>query len=150
MLDDSYVYVFVRQDLSIPAQLVAVSHASLHMAALYIRDEGTPNIVVIGCPHSQAMKRVLDKLTNHQIPRFVWSDPDSQDGVTAVATVPLSREQKSVLGNYRLYSPGPSQEACRLTADGRANAGVAQLREHSVSNREVAGENPATGSINCC
>lgn len=149
-LDDRYIYVFVRQDVPIPQQLVNASHAAYHVAALCRLGEGVPSLVAIGVPHAKAMSKVLAKLRDSQLAHFAWTDPDFSDlGVTSVATSPLSDQQRAALRNYRLYSLGAEKPACGLTADEGANAAVAQLREHSVSNGEVAGANPASGSMNC-
>lgn len=146
-LDDKYIYVFVRQDLALVDQVVSVGHACFHLG-LFRTGDGLPSIVAIGVPHTKAMDRVKAKLIAKQLPHYDWEDPDFKAGVTAIAVGPLSRFDKEALANYRLlsYSPGAPQGACLLTEDGGAKADLAQLREHSVSNREVEGANPSVGS----
>jgi hypothetical protein len=146
MMDDRYVYVFIRQDLPISMQLVHSCHATYHASRCYRPDEGIPCLVVIGVPDLAALNRVLTKLRDKQVPHFAWTDPDVALGMLSIATAPLTDDQRIHLKNYRLYSPGAPKGACLLTEDGGAKADLAQLREHSVSNGEVVGGNPAVGS----
>lgn len=114
------------------------------MASLLRLEEGTPNIVFVGVPDRRALNRVKAKLSGYQITHYVWSEPDFDFGETAIATAPLSEEEKRPLSNYRVYSPGPAQAACVLTDDGRANAAAAPA-EHQTFSLEVGGENPSCG-----
>lgn len=66
-------------------------------------DYRIPNIVVIGVPNKEALERVSAKLLQHKIRHYNYSEPDYQMGFTAIATVPLSVEEKKVLSNYRLW-----------------------------------------------
>lgn len=150
-LDSYTVYVFVRQDIPLAMQLVQSNHATFVMAAQMPRADGIPNVIVIGVPHIAALKRVLHKLEAAAIPAEQFTDPDFPVGITAVCTYPLSVEDKKPLANYRLWQHVPPLvQASHFNVDGGANADVAQLREHSVSNGEVAGANPAVGSISMC
>lgn len=99
---DTYVYVFVRQDLPLSQQLVQSNHAVFSLATL-TRQESVPNIIAIGVPDKPALERVLAKLKANQIPHYAWHEPDYDYGFTSIATVPLTVEQKQVLENYRLW-----------------------------------------------
>jgi hypothetical protein len=147
-MNDHFIFVFIRQDLSLADQLVHSSHAVFHMGAEFGPVAGIPSLVMIGIPHKTAMNRVITKLKQQQLPHYLWSDPDFDLGVTAIATIPLSPQMKESLRNYRLwsYSPGAAQAACLLTQDRGAKADVAQLREHLPLREERVGENPAVGS----
>ena len=166
-MDGHYIYVFIRQDLPLPLQMVHACHAVYEMTRCYPSPVsgrfGTPNLILIGCANLVELEQITCKLYGLQFPYASWTDPDNVNlGRLGVATAPITREQKKHLKGYRLYSLGPASKdaACCLTADEGANAVVAQLREHSVFNGEVAspekfgqGENPANGSIQigrCC
>jgi hypothetical protein len=103
-MDNYYIYVFIRQDLTVPEQLVHSNHASAHMANLYGLDE-IPNLVVIGVPHQTSMNRVQQKLKSYLIDHYAWTDPDQTElGVTAITTVPLSPSVKELFSKYKLYT----------------------------------------------
>lgn len=82
--------------------------------------------MLIGLPNVKALTRALTKIQAAQIPHYAWTEPDNDLGFTAIATAPIRGEQRKALENYRVYSTP-----------------VAQLRECSALNGEVAGENPA-------
>lgn len=92
------------------------------------------------------MLRVIDKLKRHQIPHYVWTEPDFDLGLTAVATVPLWGEQREVLANYRVWSEhnarGTAQAVCSFTGDPGANSGVVSNSSIAASKAEGVGENP--------
>lgn len=62
-----------------------------------------PFLVVIGVPDKTALFRVINKLKDKEIGYSVFSEPDDNLGLTAVATVPLTQEQRRVLSNYGLW-----------------------------------------------
>ena len=142
--DDHFVYVFVRQDISLPEQLVHAAHAAYHMGNLF-HDElvGMPSLVMIGTPHPKAFDKVVRRLAENEIAHYVWTDPDTDYGPTAIATVPLTSEQKQCLANYRLWSHSP---VVAKSSAGEAKAAVAQSTEHPTFSREVGGSIPSSGS----
>lgn len=147
-MNDRYIYVFVRQDLSLADQMVHSNHAVFHMAALIRPEEGIPSLVVIGVPHENSMKKVIAKLKELQLAHYEWIDPDFNESVTAIATIPLTVNQKDFLRNYRLWrhSPGAATAACLLAQDGGAKGRHSSEKEHSVSNGGVTGSIPVGGS----
>ena len=77
-------------------------------------DYQIPNLVVIGVPNKEALERVSAKLLHHKIRHYNYSEPDYQMGFTAIATVPLTVEEKKVLSNYRLWKVTPGEMGNRL------------------------------------
>ena len=67
--------------------------------------EGIPNIITIGVPSKKHLTRVEQKLIDNAIDHVAWEEPDYEFGMTAIATVPLSGEQRVPLANYRLWQP---------------------------------------------
>jgi hypothetical protein len=120
------VYVFVRQDLGLAHQLVQSNHATFHLARLTNPDPEIPNLIVIGVPNEATLGRVRAKLEIAQLPHYVWTEPDEDMGVTAIATGPLDEQERVVLKNYRLWSHsrGAEQSACRVTADPGAKSAL--------------------------
>jgi hypothetical protein len=149
-LDLCTVYVFVRQDIPLAMQLVQSNHATFTMAAKLKPEDGIPNLIVVGVPHVNALRKVLVKLEANAIPSEAFEDSDFDFGMAAVATYPLDAEAKKPLACYRLWRHAPvvAQAIAAFNGEGApvCNADVAQLREHPVSNGEVAGENPAVSS----
>lgn len=151
-LDDMAVYFFVRGDLREEDQMVQVNHAILEMALTY--DPAFAKYRIIGLDggqSEQAFNKTRRKMNDRQVPHVEYCDPDfPQWGVTAIATIPLTKEQALPLANYRLrrYSPptcaSPVVDA-KSSGEPIQNASVAQETEHSAFSREVVGGIP-TGS----
>lgn len=120
------MYVFVRQDIPVAHQIVQANHAVFHLAAIQHPNEDlVPNIIVVGLPGVAALRRVVAKLQANYIPHYLWTEPDNNFGFTAIATAPITGEQRAALKNYRLW---------KYTAD--AVSGT------SASKAESVGENP--------
>lgn len=141
MIDDHYIYVFVRQDISLPEQLVHAAHAAYHMGMLLAPVEGVPSLVVVGVPHVGALGKVLTKVRNSHIQHYIFADPDTNYGPSAIATEPLNKEQKAVMANYRLWKHhsgglGESRPATSLSTPEPSPHSSGQ--EHSVFNGEAA------------
>lgn len=116
-LDDTTIYVFVRGDLAEEQQLVQAAHAVFNMARIKDWPSGEPRIVALdGGGSEKAFTKTQRKLGSaYAYNDFVsYVDPDSPErGVTAIATVPLTKEQALPLANYRLrrYSPSVATSA---------------------------------------
>ncbi len=87
------------------------------------REEGTPNIVLIGLPDAAALRRAEQKLIAAKIPHFVWEEPDFNFGLTSIATAPVRGDQRKALANYRVYkapvvssstSPSKGESVCSI------------------------------------
>lgn len=98
--------MFVRQDLPIAAQIVQTNHATFEMAYTLPQsaDEVTPSIVLIGVPDTKALLKVIQKLKLNHIEFSEFHEDDDDMGLTAVATVPLSEEQRFALRGYKLWN----------------------------------------------
>ncbi len=112
MLNDKYIYVFVRQDLTIAQQLVHTNHAVFEMAKIYLgssadenRFRKIPALIVIGMPDEKALYKVGFKLNDNGIANLMWGDDEHPElgNILAIATVPLDLETKKVLSKYLLY-----------------------------------------------
>ena len=66
-------------------------------------DPSTPNLVLIGVPNKKALEKVIQKLKLHGIDHSAFDEPDRDLGLTAVATVPVTEEQRAILRNYKLW-----------------------------------------------
>lgn len=108
MLNDKYIYVFVRQDLTIPQQLVHTNHAVYEMAKSFddVLDKiHVPALIVIGVPNEKSLFKTQGKLLDNNIWHYGWGDEEHPElGVLlTIATVPLDLETKKVLNKYLLY-----------------------------------------------
>jgi len=91
---------------------VQALHSVYHLAQLR-REEGTPNIVLIGLPDAAALRRAEQKLIAAKIPHFVWEEPDYNFGLTSIATAPVRGDQRKALAcsipRKKMFSSGPER-----------------------------------------
>lgn len=121
---EQYVYIFVRQDIPLEHQIVQSNHAALSLASHYGVD-GIPNIVLIGVPDKSALELVCERLTANQIPHWSWEEPDFDFGFTAIATAPISGQQRECLRSFRLWKPVIHPSAnCKPAASKAAYVGA--------------------------
>lgn len=100
-------------------------------------DDVPPSIVLIGVPDKDALDRVIQKLKNNRIDFSAFHEPDYDLGLTAVATVPVTEEQRAILHNYRLWD------------ESTFNTSVAQRSERRDNRKvysEVGGSIPSAGA----
>lgn len=98
----------------------------------------TPSIVLIGVPHKKALERVIQKLVDHNINFSDFYEPDHGMGLSAVATVPVTEEQRTILHDYRLWNESTFN-----------NTSVAQRSERRDNRKvysEVGGSIPSAGA----
>lgn len=98
-----------------------------------------PSIVLIGVSNKKALERVIDKLVDNQIGFSDFYEPDNDIGLSAVATVPLTEEQREILRNYKLWNESTFN-----------NAHVAQRSERRDNRKvypEVGGSIPSVRTI---
>lgn len=116
-IDDSSMYVFIRQDLPDWQQLCHSNHAMFEMA----RKQGAtmpnasdnerlnelaghPNVILVGVKDQDALKEACEDLRQREVGFFAWSDPDApQLGLLSLATGPLSKRDKNKLHSYRAW-----------------------------------------------
>lgn len=99
-----YTYIFVRQDLSKPQQIVQAAHAAL-VAGEKFHQPAPTNIVLIGVENQYDLLEVSQLLEYHRIEHTMFNEPDYDTGFTAIATKPLTdnRERKP-LNKFKLLS----------------------------------------------
>lgn len=66
-------------------------------------DNFTPSIVLIGVPDKKALEKVIRKLDLNRIDSSAFYETDNDMGLSAVATVPLTDEQRALLQDYKIW-----------------------------------------------
>jgi hypothetical protein len=130
-LNDKAVYVFVRQDLSEGDQRIQLAHAVLDIAMRNQIEWADYRIIELdGGADRKAFQRTVRNMQGRGIEYIVYHDSDRKElGDTAIATMPLSKEESLPLANYRLRRNSPpvgSGAAVALDGQRGANAEVAQ------------------------
>ncbi len=98
------MYIFVRQDISIPQQLVQASHAA-HQCGLAHSDTGISNSVIIfGIEDKSQLEDLFEKYRNI-LDCYPFYEPYKNTGLTAFATLPIPEEKRHIFRSFSLWKP---------------------------------------------
>lgn len=96
------MYIFIRQDLTHPQQIVQAAHAT-HQAGIKFGDTELPtHFVLIGVKDQKQLQKTAMYLSQHGIEHEMFNEPDYDTGYTAIATKPLYGEQRAPLRKYNI------------------------------------------------
>ena len=96
-----YMYLFIREDLSIPQQIVQTAHAVDEMGKQHKHSKVTNHMVLFPAKHEADLKSISDKLEMLGIEHHMFWEPDVS-AFTAIATRPLIGDERIPLRKYRL------------------------------------------------
>jgi len=100
----SYIYTFVRKDLSPEQKIVQIGHAC-HEAGKRTPDKGISSLVLLAAENEQDLKNIAEELDMKGIDHYAFFEPDfGPMGYTAICTRPISekREQR-LFRKWKLY-----------------------------------------------
>jgi hypothetical protein len=102
------VYIFVRQDLPLPQQLVQASHAA-HESGLSNSHSGELNsIIIFGTNNKEELESLLDRF-HPEIPCYPFYEPHKNIGLTAFATEPIPNSKRHFFKEFKLWNNISSQ-----------------------------------------
>ncbi len=97
----------VREDLSLPQQAVQAIHAAIEATRTFLSPEEThPHVVLCTVPSEQALMRAMHRLSARDIQFKHFIEPDIGNEITALATAPLSGQDRKAFSNYPLLKQG--------------------------------------------
>jgi hypothetical protein len=73
------------------------------MAITHPHKTDIPSIVLVGVPNKNALERVIKKLQLNNIAHIPFVEPDWDMGLSAVATAPISGDERDALKNYNIW-----------------------------------------------
>lgn len=104
-IENLHMYLFVRQDVSLRQQSVQSNHVSFLAGRVLASTTGTPNLVYIGVPSQAALRAVMDMCTQNGIAFEKYEEPDHGMGLSAVITVPVGADKRSVFSGFKTWKP---------------------------------------------
>ena len=97
-MENYYMYVFVKEDLSHPQQIVQAAHAAAKIGEKY---HGDTYIVLCGAKNEEHLDAISQHLERHSIDHELFFEPDI-DGYTTIATAPLKGNERQPLRKFKL------------------------------------------------
>lgn len=93
----------MRNDLTNSQRAVQSCHACIEVTSLFDKDiRSHPHIVLCGVKSEYRLLKEIDRLSDHGIPLTIWKEPDLDNTVTAIATVPISGSQRKLFRKFQL------------------------------------------------
>ena len=97
----TYMYIFVRKDLSKEQQAIQSVHAAIESTKKWPYLGYHPRLVLIGVKNEEKLKKILDNAREHGIIMAEFFEDDV--GMTAIASRPIiSEEDRNVFKKYQL------------------------------------------------
>lgn len=99
-----YVYVLVREDISLEQKLVQVGHAVLEAGFRFQQPAQTASLIVLSVPDRGALDAAAVRLNAKGIDHYLFHEPDFGMGHSALATRPLSEKaERHLMRKYPLF-----------------------------------------------
>lgn len=100
-----YVYVLVREDISLEQQLVQAAHAALEAGFRFQRPAQTASLIVLSVPDREALGAAAARLARHGIAHHLFFEPDFGMGHSALATRPVFLpKERHLMRMYPLFT----------------------------------------------
>jgi len=100
----SYIYTFIREDLSPEQKIIQIGHAC-HESGKRTQDEEISSLVLLSVENEQDLKNISEELDMKGIEHYMFYEPDfGPMGYTALCTRPITekREQR-LFRKWKLY-----------------------------------------------
>jgi hypothetical protein len=95
-----YLYMFVRDDLPHPVQIVQMSHAVDEIGKLHASNDSN-YMVLCEASNEDYLYEVSDYLSKNGIDHHMFWEPDIQ-AYTAICTKPLKGDERNVMKKFKL------------------------------------------------
>ena len=90
----SYIYTFVRKDLSPEQRIVQIGHACYEAGKQFQDPQGISNLVLLGAQDEDDLKNIAMKLDIRGIEYYMFYEPDYNTGYTAICTRPITEDRE--------------------------------------------------------
>ena len=105
-IENKYMYIIVRKDISPEQQSVQAIHASIESTRKFCKESEKdwehPHIVLCGVKNENSLLSAILRLEKHCIPFEIFREPDLNNEITAIATSPICGEQREIMSRYNL------------------------------------------------
>lgn len=95
------MYVIIRSDLTPAQRTVQAIHAAMESAKAFPQPKQTPNVVVLAVDNEDSLRATWEDL-RQQVPVVAYREPDMDNALTAIASIPLVERARHFFSKYRL------------------------------------------------
>lgn len=94
----------MRQDISIPQQLVQASHAAHESGLAHSASGETNSIIIFGTKDRPELESLLDDFSP-KLECYPFFEPYKDTGLTAFATKPIPESDRHLFKKFKLWKP---------------------------------------------
>lgn len=103
LFDHAYMYVLVRNDLSIPQQAVQSAHAAIESGRNYLKPgEEHPSVIICSVKNENKLMKCAEELKEQGIDFQLFREPDIGNAATALASRPLIGKERKAFSRFQL------------------------------------------------
>lgn len=100
-MSNRYMYLFIREDLSIPQQIIQTAHATDELSKRIEPTESTNFMVLFAAKCEEELIKIAEWLKSHSIDFELFFEPDIQ-AYTSIATEPLVGSKRELFKGFKL------------------------------------------------
>ena len=87
----SYIYTFVRKDLSSVQRIVQIGHACYEAGKRFRDSKGISSLILLSAENEEDLKDIADKISRRGIEFYMFYEPDfGPMGYSALCTEPIA------------------------------------------------------------
>lgn len=101
----SYIYTFIRKDLSPEQRIVQIGHACYEAGKKFQDNLGVSSLILLEAENEEDLKSISEKIDKKGISYYMFFEPDfGPMGYSALCTEPITeRNLQNFFRQWRLY-----------------------------------------------
>ena len=101
----SYIYTFIREDISAAQKIVQVGHACYEAGKLFKDTNGISNLVLLSAKNEAEIRDIAQMLDMRGIDFYAFYEPDNNMGFSAICTRPITDKlERKFFRKWALYN----------------------------------------------
>jgi hypothetical protein len=102
----SYIYTFIREDLTPAQKIVQIGHACYEAGKLFQDKEGISSLILLSAKDEEDLMFIAERLEMRGIDFYMFYEPDFGMGNSAICTRPITdKRERSFFKRWDLYKP---------------------------------------------
>ena len=100
----SYIYTFVRKDISYEQRIVQIGHACYEAGKIFQDNVGISNLILLSAEDGEDLINIANEIQEFGIDFFIFFEPDNDMEYSAICTRPvISTEEREFFRKWPLY-----------------------------------------------
>jgi hypothetical protein len=101
---NSYIYAFIRQDISPEQRIVQIGHACFEAGKMFRSPDNISSLVLLSARNEQDLKNISAMLDGRDIDHYAFYEPDFGMGYSAICTKPITdSRERAIFRKWNLF-----------------------------------------------